>query len=142
VTTTEIPITESAAEQREGKSEQPHATAEPTNGMFVSRLVIERNDRSDTFPDTFYLTTLQYSGLRLLEAVPLSARREGEHVVIVWDDLDEFGSAEHFTDALADFQISIAELFTTLTAEEQRLGPDLRATLQQLRRYIASTTPT
>ncbi|MEE8470697.1 MAG: hypothetical protein V3S51_05140, partial [Dehalococcoidia bacterium] len=73
---------------------------------------------------------------RLRVSAPFSVRLvvEEPHVIAEAVEFNEFGFGDNWSEALADLQRAIAELYFTLEEEQERLGADLQrvwASLQQ-----------
>ena len=81
--------------------------------------------RSLSLPSSFGLATLRSARLRLAEEIHVEHRIEDDLHVMEATELNEFGFAGNFCDALVDLQASIVELYSTLEAEQRQLGPDL-----------------
>src|SRR5688572_2116274 len=64
--------------------------------------------------------------LRVINPIPLVVTREQDQVVAHAPDLGEFGQGDNRSEAIADLQRSIADLFSSLKAESSRLGADLQ----------------
>jgi len=77
-------------------------------------------------PDEILLGTVRDGRLRVRVPIRVRFRREDQHVVAEAAELDEFGFGANLSEALADLQDAIGELYFTLEREQGRLGPDLR----------------
>ena len=75
--------------------------------------------------EPFALGSLRDGRLRVVEPIEVSSMLEGGKHVLEAPELNEFGFGDNLSEALADLQAAIAELFLTLEEEQGRLGPDL-----------------
>jgi len=88
---------------------------------------------SPALPDHILLGSLGDGRLRVQSPITVKLIKEDQHVIAEATELDEFGFGTNLSEALRDLQGAIVELYFTLEAEQDRLGPDLqriRATLQ------------
>jgi hypothetical protein len=74
--------------------------------------------------------------LRVIHAIPVDIRREGETYVASWEEAEEFGYGANRTEAVDDFGRTIAQLFVTLHREQDTLGPQLADSLSLLQRHL------
>lgn len=84
-------------------------------------------------PDHILLGSLRDGRLRVQSPITVKLTKEDQHVIAEATELAEFGFGANLSEALRDLQEAIVELYFTLEAEQDRLGPDLqkiRATLQ------------
>lgn len=84
-------------------------------------------------PNHILLGTLRDGRLRVQSPISVKLTKEDHHVIAEAIGLDEFGFGTNLAEAIRDLQRAIVELYFTLEAERNRLGPDLqrvRATLQ------------
>jgi len=89
---------------------------------------------SPVLPDHILLGSLRDGRLRVQSPITVKLTKEDQHVIAEATELDEFGFGTNLSEALRDLQRAIVELYFTLEAEQDRLGPDLqkiRATLQR-----------
>lgn len=89
-----------------------------------------------TLPKTMLLGALRDPRLRLIAPLPITFERENDKIVAYCEELEEFGFGTHLTEAIADLQATIAELYFTLKKENNRLGSDLTRTWDSLRQKI------
>ena len=78
----------------------------------------------------------------MTEAIAVVRTTEGGACVLEAPELNEFGFGGNRSDAVADLQAAIAELYFALDAERGRLGPDLAsvwATLSRKLRRVDAT---
>lgn len=70
---------------------------------------------------------------------PFAVKLEAENNDIIAEapEFNEFGFGKNASDALADLQRAVVELYLALEQEQQRLGPDLLQTWQTLQKHIA-----
>ena len=78
-------------------------------------------------PNEFTLGHLRDGRLRVVKPIEVVRTAEDGKCVVEARELNEFGFGDNFSEALADLQAAIAELYFTLEAEQDRLGPDLAA---------------
>ncbi len=89
-----------------------------------------------TLPSTMLLGALQDPRLHLTVPLTITFEREKENIVAHCEELDEFGFGNHLTEAIADLQAAITEVYFTLKEENNRLGPDLERIWDSLRQKI------
>lgn len=88
---------------------------------------------SPVLPDHILLGSLRDGRLRVQSPITVKLTKEDQHVIAEATELNEFGFGTNLSEALRDLQRAIVELYFTLEAEQDRLGPDLQkiqATLQ------------
>jgi hypothetical protein len=84
-------------------------------------------------PNHILLSTLRDGSLRVQSPITVKITKENQHVIAEATELDEFGFGANLSEALRNLQRTLVELYFTLEAERDRLGPDLQriwATLQ------------
>lgn len=77
-------------------------------------------------PDNILLGALRDGRLRVVSPIKVKLTYEGKHTIAEADEIDEFGFGENISEAIADLQRAIAELYFTLDKEQGRLGVDLQ----------------
>ena len=87
-------------------------------------------------PERFALGSLRDGRLRVVESIEVAQMMEGGKYVVEATDLNEFGFGDNLSEAIADLQAAIAELYLTLEADQKRLGPDLAAVWGILSRKV------
>ena len=87
-------------------------------------------------PESFAIGSLRDGRLRVVEAIRATQMVEGGKCVLEAPELNEFGFGDNLSEAIADLQSAIAELYLTLEAEQARLGPDLRSVWDVLSRKV------
>lgn len=87
-------------------------------------------------PDQVLLGSLRDGRMRVRRAIPVKLGTEGEHIIAEAADFDEFGFGHTVSEALADLQRAIAELYFTLDQEQNRLGPDMQRVWANLQEKI------
>lgn|GEM_PF-2031460 len=88
---------------------------------------------SPVLPDHILLGSLRDGRLRVQAPITVKLTKEDQRVIAEATELNEFGFGTNLSEALRDLQRSIVELYFTLEAEQDWLGPDLQrvwATLQ------------
>jgi hypothetical protein len=87
-------------------------------------------------PEKILLGSLRDGRLRVLSAIKVRLSVEGDHMIAEAFELDEFGFGANFTEAIADLQRTIAELYFTLEKEQERLGVDMQRVWNILQKKI------
>ena len=85
-------------------------------------------------PAQLLLGALRDGRLRVRSPIAVELTTENQDFIAEAVGLDEFGFGKNPSEAVADLQHAIAELYFTLDREQGRLGPDLMgiwSTLQQ-----------
>ena len=103
------------------------------SGIVVVRPVVEE---LPVLSETFMLGCLRDGRLRVVEPIEVIRRAEGQEHVFEAPELNEFGFGGNPSDAVEDLQAAIAELFHTLEAEQERLGPNLMSVWCTLSRKV------
>lgn len=106
-----------------------------TPSSTVGRFAIKLIPLSAT-PSRLILGNLNHPTLRLRHPLELLIEREDQWIVAAYPELDEFGYGAHLTEAVEDFRQSLIELYLTLKAEQDQLGPDLQKVWQRLHDLI------
>src|ERR1700733_4488719 len=70
------------------------------------------------------LGTINHCEFRVIKAIPVCLEVRLGTVVASWRQIDEFGTGKSMSLACDDLGHTIAELYTSLKADEARLGPD------------------
>ena len=95
--------------------------------------------------EPFALGSLRDGRLRVVEPIEVVPMIEGGKYVVEAPELNEFGFGDTLSEALADLQAAIAELYLTLEEEQERLGPDLSSVWdvlsQKVRKADAINSP-
>ena len=76
-------------------------------------------------PEPFTLGSLRDGRLRVVEPIEVKPMLEEGRYLAEATELNEFGYGDNLSEALADLQAAIAELYLTLEEEQEQLGPDL-----------------
>ena len=105
----------------------------PKEVEFVGSLLAEEVPEQ---PEIFAIGSLRDGRLRVVEAIRATQMVEGGKCVLEAPELNEFGFGDNLSEAIADLQSAIAELYLTLEAEQARLGPDLRSVWDVLSRKV------
>ena len=87
-------------------------------------------------PREFTLGSLRDGRLRVVEPIEVVQTAEDGKCVVETPELNEFGFGDNPSEAIADLQAAIAELYFTLNDEKDRLGPDLAAVWTTLSRKL------
>ena len=111
---------------------------DPAQSSAQAQVVPYRHDAATPaeLPDRFLLGNLRHPQLRLRAPLHLRVEREHEHITVWSDDLEEIGYGSYLTQAVEDFQQTVAELYLALKADENRLGPGMRDLWQRLQEII------
>ena len=96
-------------------------------------------------PAEFTIERLDDDRLHVVEPIAVRSTTEAGQVVLEAPEVNEFGYGDTHSEALADLQAAIAELYFTLDADKERLGTDLLAVyatlVRKLRRADAPHRP-
>ena len=85
------------------------------------------NATSNIIPlEVIKLGFLRDGRLRVREAIEVKILEEEGQIIAEAEELNEFGSGDNQTEAIADLQYAIAELYFTLEAEQAHLGKELQ----------------
>lgn len=91
-------------------------------------------DLASAIPSEALLGSLRDGRLRVSSPLEVKFTKEGNQTIAEAVGLNEFGFGGNPSEAIADLQRTIAELYFTLEIEQERLGADLQkvwATLQE-----------
>jgi len=123
-----------------GRAEQPPAEAISSVGGPVVRplfgLRVVRPEEMEPRPVHVLLGTLSTLGFRVIKAIPVILRTEGSTVIASWRDIDEFGTGASMSSACEDLGRTIVELFVSLKADSDKLGPDLKRVWGLLQQHV------
>ncbi len=87
-------------------------------------------------PTGFALDQLEDDRLFVVEPVAVKSMIEAGQFVLEAPEVNEFGYGDTHSEALANLQAAIAELYFTLDTDKERLGPDLQAVYATLVRKL------
>ena len=87
-------------------------------------------------PKSVLFGALVHPDLRLRKAIPLDLTMEEGHVLLSWNDVEEFACGTTMGDALDDFSKTVSELYMELNDKAVRLGADLEKVRLILDEYI------
>ena len=87
-------------------------------------------------PEPFTVGSLRDGRLRVVEPIEVVPRLEGGKHVVEAPELTEFGFGDDLSEALANPQAAIAELYFTLETDQEQLGPDLSSVWVVLSRKV------
>ena len=82
------------------------------------------------------LDTLGDARLTVVEPFALSSHEEAGFVVVVCDELDDFGYGDDLPEAVWHFQKSVVELYFALNEDQDRLGPAMQELRAKLTRKV------
>ena len=88
-------------------------------------------------PAKVMLETLLDAGFVVQEPIAAIILAEDGQIVAEVAELNEYGFGDTPGEAIADLQRTIAELYRTLAAEQERLGPDLQQVWEVLQTKVA-----
>ena len=81
---------------------------------------------SNIMPSKVKLAFLRDGRLRVREAIEVKILEDEGQIIAEAEELNEFGSGDNQTEAIADLQYAIADLYFTLEAEQAHLGKELQ----------------
>ena len=129
----QMPVREESA-----RSTGPRKVAEAS----VRHLITEEYARDwsglPKAPDVASLGSLGGQRLRVREPFLVTFREEASQIVVGATEFDEFGFGSTKSEALVDLQRAITELYFTLSADADRLGPDLQRVWVELQKKITT----
>ena len=108
------------ANEGSSPSPRPNSAYRTTN-----RVTVRGSTSAEATPAVLTLASLHHPRLRLRTPLSLRIERENEHVTAWSDDLEEIGYGPTLGAAIEDLQRTIVELYESLHAEQERLGPDM-----------------
>ncbi len=92
-------------------------------------------------PQSVLFGALVHPHLRLRKPVPLDVSVEEGHVVLSWNETEEFAYGATVGEALDDFSKTLSGLYTELHSPSVRLGADLERVRHILDDYIEPRRP-
>lgn len=98
--------------------------------------ILSPKDASSARPAKVMFGALRHPNFRLRQPIPLRTEVEGGIVSVVWDEIQEFGSGETFSEAIFDFTSTVTELFIRLSEKAFPLSDDLLRVKRVLSDYI------
>ena len=106
----------------------PSAPLDDKVEAYQAQVPIEYSDTELTpaIPSELLLGSMRDGRLRVYSPLKVKLTSEGKHIIAEAIELNEFGFGENPSEALADLQHTIAELYFTLEEEQKRLGTDLQ----------------
>lgn len=127
----------SAIMQLEIETSKGVSSDEPSKTLPPFLLLIDQIAAAGpTLPKTMLLGALRDPRLRLIVPLTITFEYDNDDIVASCEELEEFGFGTHLTEAIADLQATIAELYFTLKEENNRLGSNLKRTWDSLRQKI------
>jgi len=87
-------------------------------------------------PSEALLGSLRDGRLKVRSPIKVRFATEGKHIIAEALELSEFGFGENISEAIADLQRTIAELYLTLEKEQDSLGTDLQGVWSILQEKI------
>lgn len=101
--------------------------------------ILVGSELQDRRPTQILLGTLSTFGYRLVKPIPVRLDTEDCTVVASWQDADEFGTGASMSSACEDLGRTVAELYQSLKADQDRLGPDLTRIWHTLQEFVVET---
>jgi len=101
----------------------------------VIPIKLEGSGPYSALPTHVLFGALRHPALKLREPIPLRTERSDQGISVIWDEGQEFGFGDTFTDAAADFGETIAELYLQL-CDNEALSDDLISIRDRLSHYI------
>jgi len=87
-------------------------------------------------PKSVLFAALVHPKLRLRKPIPLEVSVQEGHVVLSWDETDEFAYGANTGEALDDFAKTVSGLYFDLNDPNVRLGENLEKVRRVLNEYI------
>lgn len=87
-------------------------------------------------PHQILLGTVNDTDFRVIRAIPVRLEYRDGSVVANWDEVEEFGTGQSVSAACEDLGHTLAELYRSLQADRERLGPDLERVWSVLQNYL------
>ena len=103
----------------------PRSPHRPDAYRATSRVTARTIAGAEATPAVLTLASLHHPRLRLQIPLSLRIERENGHVTAWSDDLEEIGYGPTLGAALDDFQRTVVELYESLHAAQELLGPDM-----------------
>lgn len=122
------PTDQGVAHQRE--FDQPSVTG------IVPWQYVDQEHFKGKVPQSILLGCLRDGRLRVVSPIAVDLATEGDHVIAEAVDLNEFGFGENLSEALADLQRAVAELYFALESDHDRIGLDLLEVWSRLREKV------
>ena len=95
------------------------------------------NAPSNIIPlEVIKLGFLRDGRLRVREAIEVKILEEEGQIIAEAEELNEFGSGDNQTEAIADLQYAIADLYFTLEEDQECLGKGLQQIWETLRAKV------
>lgn len=92
--------------------------------------------RMPAVPDKVLFGALRSPKLQLLQPIPLRIERDRAGINVIWEDGEEFGRGDTFSEAIDDFGHTVAELYLRLSAPSESFSSHLVDVHGRLSRYI------
>jgi len=87
-------------------------------------------------PEEVLLGSLRDGRLKVHSPIKVRFTTEGKHSIAEAVEINEFGFGGNISEAIADLQRTIAELYLTLEEEQKHLGKDLKGVWTVLQKKI------
>ena len=94
-------------------------TGEPPAGVIADRQI------GPALPDSTSIGSLRHGELRIIQPIEVRFSTEDSQCIAEAPEFNESGFGTTRSEALADLQFAIAELYFELKSEQSNLGPDL-----------------
>ena len=92
-------------------------------------------------PAEILIGYLRDGRLQVVEPILVKFCHEGASFIAEATDLNEFGFGSNQSEAIADLQHAIAELYFSLRDDQHRLGPDLQEVWETVNQAIKPASP-
>lgn len=109
-----------------------HGTHELPTSIEIHR----DNITAPATPEHLLIGNLNHPRLRLREPITIIITREDSLLIASIPEIEEFGFGSHLTAAVEDLRQTLVELYLTLKAEQDHLGPDMIHLWNQLLEII------
>ena len=113
------------------RDEEVRAEAE-----LVANLLVPSFALRDGLPASLELAFLRDSRLRVQHPITVCISEDSGQVIAEAEGLDEYGSGANLTEAIADLQHALAELYFALEEQQDKLAAGLQQTWDALRSKV------
>lgn len=103
-----------------------YAGSPAVRGLPHLQIVAVMPEQAESRPTQVLLGTLSALGFRVVRAIPVELETEDGTVIASWQEIDEFGTGASMSAACEELGRTVAELYISLEAERETLGPDLQ----------------
>lgn len=117
-------------------TDQEDEPQQPASVEVVAGPIVLRDQLPRWIPSVMHLGALRDPRLRLVEPLEAAISQEEDQVLAEAVELNEFGWGANLSEAIADLQRAVGELYFQLETDQQRLGVGLQAVWETLRAKI------